>query len=185
MNLYFRFLLLVLRNLIFPKKLDIFEESAIELKVLPNDLDLNMHMNNGRYLTIMDLGRTDFTMKLDLHKLMIKQKWGAVATAINVVYLRPLNLFDNYTLRTKLIAWDDKWFYMEQKFVKDDFIVASAIVRATFIKSGKRLEPLKVLKAASPGMMTPPEFPQYLKDLVQGEEEFLNYLKAQNRSTRQ
>ena len=85
----------------------------------------------------------------------------------------------------KLIAWDDKWFYMEQKFVKDDFIVASAIVRATFIKSGKRLEPLKVLKAASPGMLTPPEFPQYLKDLVQGEEEFLNYLKAQNRSTRQ
>ena len=126
MNLYFRFLLLVLRNLIFPKKLDIFEESAIELKVLPNDLDLNMHMNNGRYLTIMDLGRTDFTMKLDLHKLMIKQKWGAVATAINVVYLRPLNLFDNYTLRTKLIAWDDKWFYMEQKFVKDDFIVVGS-----------------------------------------------------------
>ena len=29
------------------------------MRVWPNDLDTNAHMNNGRYLTLMDLGRFD------------------------------------------------------------------------------------------------------------------------------
>ena len=184
MNLYFRFIILVIKNLISPRKVDVFEECELPLKVFPNDLDLNMHMNNGRYLTIMDLGRTDFTMKLDLHKLMVKEKWGAVATAINVVYLKPLSLFDSYTLKTKLIAWDDMWFYLEQKFVKDEIVVASAIVRATFLKGGKRLAPSKVLKASAAKEVEPPEFPKYLKYLVLGEEEFLNYIKSHNKRSK-
>ena len=184
MNLYFRFLFVVLKNLLRPKKVDIFEECELQMRVLPNDLDLNMHMNNGRYLTIMDIGRTDFTMKLDLHKLMVKEKWGAVATAINVIYLRPLNPFDKYTLKTKFIAWDDMWFYLEQKFVKQDKVVASAIVKATFIKNGKRLDPQKVLEISKGGVVAPVEFPNYLKELIQGEEEFIKNIKAQNKKVK-
>jgi len=40
--------------------------SRLPLRVWPNDLDLFGHMNNGRYLTLMDLGRLQIVMKSGL-----------------------------------------------------------------------------------------------------------------------
>ena len=56
MNLYFRLLMLLIK-LIRKPRLGLLDTSVLILRVLPNDLDMNMHMNNGRYLSIMDLGR--------------------------------------------------------------------------------------------------------------------------------
>ena len=33
------------------------------MRVLPNDLDLLWHMNNGRYLSLMDQGRVDLMVR--------------------------------------------------------------------------------------------------------------------------
>ena len=33
----------------------ILEEDRLRMHVLPNDIDINMHMNNARYLNLMDL----------------------------------------------------------------------------------------------------------------------------------
>ncbi len=38
-------------------KLGILETSVLRFRVWPNDLDFNFHLNNGRYLTLMDIGR--------------------------------------------------------------------------------------------------------------------------------
>ena len=37
-----------------------FDTLRVRSRVFPNDLDLNMHVNNGRYLTFADLGRVDW-----------------------------------------------------------------------------------------------------------------------------
>jgi acyl-CoA thioesterase FadM len=39
--------------------LDLLGESVVRFRVWPGDLDFNLHMNNGRYLTLMGLGRLD------------------------------------------------------------------------------------------------------------------------------
>ena len=39
------------------------EESTINLRVLPQDIDPFMELNNGRYVTLLDLGR----LTLDFH----------------------------------------------------------------------------------------------------------------------
>ena len=184
MNLYLRFFVNILKNLLFPKPLDVFSQSSLKMRVLPNDLDANLHMNNGRFLTLMDIGRSDFTMRVGLHKAMLREKWGAVATAINVVYLRPLKVFDQYELRTKLLSWDDMWFYMEQRFVKDGMIVASAVVKATFVKGNKRIAPQQVIEKTVPHIPQAPDFPDYLKELVEGEDAFIKRLKEHNKKAR-
>lgn len=181
MNLYFRFLAVIIKNLLRPQKRDIFDETSVDLRVLPNDLDLNMHMNNGRFLTVMDIGRTDYTMKIGMHKHMLKEKWGAVATAINIAFLRPLPPFKKYQLRTRLLSWDDMWFYMEQNFVRDNQIVASAIVKATFLAKGKRISPKTVIPKCGYTEARPPEFPHYLKEMIEGEEAFIANIKESNK----
>ena len=40
------------------------DESVIHARVLPTDLDLNLHLNNGRALTLMDLGRVDLMLRM-------------------------------------------------------------------------------------------------------------------------
>ncbi|HAJ90090.1 MAG TPA: Mesenchymal stem cell protein DSCD75, partial [Rhodospirillaceae bacterium] len=54
MNLLLRVLYVFISAFFKPKIADICAPSYLKLVVCPNDLDFNMHMNNGRYLTIMD-----------------------------------------------------------------------------------------------------------------------------------
>ena len=63
MNLYFRLILVLVSGFFSKTRTSIMDVHAIWFRVLPNDLDSNLHMNNGRYLTIMDLGRTDALLR--------------------------------------------------------------------------------------------------------------------------
>ena len=56
MNLYFRLLLFMLR-VRRRSRLSIWDTSHVTFRVNPADLDVQRHMNNGRYLTLMDLGQ--------------------------------------------------------------------------------------------------------------------------------
>lgn len=67
MNLALR-LLIVIIGTAFRPRLAPDSISRIRGCVLPNDLDLNFHMNNGRYLTVLDLGRIDFLLRIGLAK---------------------------------------------------------------------------------------------------------------------
>ena len=55
MNLILR-MIKVLVAALFGQRLGVLDSSILTFRVWPNDLDINLHMNNGRYLTIMDLG---------------------------------------------------------------------------------------------------------------------------------
>ena len=54
MNLYLRLLILLFRLIGLPRKGPL-EESRVAFRVLPNDCHVNLHMNNGRYLSFMEV----------------------------------------------------------------------------------------------------------------------------------
>lgn len=41
-----------------------------------NDIDNFFEMNNGRILTLFDLGRNDFAIRTGLGKKLLQQRWG-------------------------------------------------------------------------------------------------------------
>jgi acyl-CoA thioesterase FadM len=57
-----------------------------------------------------------------------------VAASVTVTYRRSLRLWQKYTLETKLIGFDDKAMYVEQRFVRDNEVYVNAIMRARFLK---------------------------------------------------
>lgn len=79
MNLYLRMLILFIKFRWKPP-LDLMDKSILKFYVLPNDLDINMHMNNGRFNSIMDLGRADIMLRTGLLQ-MIYKKNGLVLSA--------------------------------------------------------------------------------------------------------
>lgn len=94
--------------------------SVLTLRVLPNDLDLSLHMNNGRYLAVMDLGRLDLLVRSGLGRAVWRNGWTPVANAVLIRFRRELRVCERYRLETRVVAWQDQAVLMEQTFVFAD-----------------------------------------------------------------
>ena len=58
--------------------LGIHDVGTVRLRVLPTDLDILGHMNNGVYFSIMDLGRMDLMVRAGLWKGFRDKGWYPV-----------------------------------------------------------------------------------------------------------
>jgi acyl-CoA thioesterase FadM len=94
--------------------------SVLTFRVLPNDLDLSLHMNNGRYLAIMDLGRLDLLARSGLGGAVWRNGWTPVANAALVRFRRELRAFDRYRLETRVAGWQEQAVLIEQTFIFAD-----------------------------------------------------------------
>lgn len=140
MNLFFRMLYVFVASFFKPRIVTMLTENRLRLRVLPNDLDINMHMNNGRYFTIMDLGRFDLVLRTGLMRLMMREKSVPILGSAKIRFRLPLMPFEPYDLTTRIIGWDDKWAYIEQKFIvvrgeKSGAVAAIAILKGSFYSS--------------------------------------------------
>ena len=132
MNLWFRFLLYVLSIPRRPR-IGAMGMSQLSFRVMPNDLDVNLHMNNGRYLTLMDLGRLDLIVSADMAKEILRRGWKPMLGGAYITYRRELGPFQEFRLETRILGWDERWFYMSQQFFRGDVMHADAVVKALFV----------------------------------------------------
>ncbi len=117
----------------FRSPLEALGSSVLAFRVWPNDLDVNVHMNNGRFLSVMDLGRFDLTFRTGLGKAMLRNRWQPLVGGVTIRYRRSLDPFEAYELHTRLLGWDAKWFLLEQRFMKRGGVLAAeGVVRALF-----------------------------------------------------
>lgn len=139
MNLWFRLLWLLIAQL-WRRSLDPRSgASRLTFRVLPHDLDLNLHMNNGRYLTIMDLGRIDFVLRTGLWRPLWRHSWSPIISAAAIRFRRELRPFQRYHLVTRNVAWTDTTAVMEQTFIASDGKVAArALIKAGFYARSDR-----------------------------------------------
>jgi acyl-CoA thioesterase FadM len=142
MNLWVRLVLLIVA-LLWRPRLNPREPSLLHFRVLPTDLDTNLHMNNGRYLTIMDLGRLDLMLRSGLWRPLWRNDWAPMAGAVVIRFRRELRLFERFVLRTRIAAWSDTTAVMEQAFFFADGarkgqMAACALMKAGFYDRGDR-----------------------------------------------
>lgn len=150
---------------------DMLDTSSVTMRVWPNDLDTNMHVNNGRYLTIMDLGRLDMMIRSRTLGLMVKRKWFPVLGAATVRFKRSLHLFEKFTLKTRILGWDEKWVYMEHRIETDKHLAVIAIVKALFRSKGRSI-PSQELAEAFGHDGPSPTLPDFVEDWRKMEKDF-------------
>jgi acyl-CoA thioesterase FadM len=155
MNLYFRLLFVLLAEFFRPKA-PLTSELSLRFRAWPHDLDFNLHMNNGRYLTLMDLGRLQLMVRAGLVPTILKRRWMPVVGTVDMRFRRSLRPFQGFTLRTRLVSWDEKWVYLEQRFFVGEKLMAEGKVKALFL-SGKRFVPTReILSFAGESPEPPP-----------------------------
>ncbi|ASK67016.1 thioesterase [Brachybacterium avium] len=135
----------------FRSRLGIWDTSHVRFRVNPGDLDVQRHMNNGRYLTLMDLGRMDLMVRSGFWQRITDQGWYPVVAGQTITYRRSLQLWESFDLASRVIGHDDRWIYLEQVFRRDGTVVADAIVRARFLRrSGGSVPMEEALELAGP-----------------------------------
>ena len=136
--------------------LGILEEDSLHMRVWPNDIDLNLHLNNARYLSWMDYGRMHLLARTQLLNDILRARWTPLVGAVWMTYRRSLGLFAPFTLASRLVCWDDRWFYMEQIFTGHAGLAAVGWVKGLLRGPEGNLEPQRILERVSPGIVSPP-----------------------------
>lgn len=145
MKLYFRLIWLILTQS-RRSRCSLIGPVETEFRVLPNDLDALFHVNNGVYLTLMDLGRTDLLLRSGAFSRVRKKGWYPVLAAETIRFKRSLNLWQRFTIRTRVVGWDERSIYLEQVFISNGSVVAKAVVDARFLaKKGGGVTPAELL----------------------------------------
>lgn len=108
------------------------EQTTLHFRVWPTDLDINWHLTNSRYLALMDLGRIELLLRAGIFRRVLSRRWLPVVSIANVRYRRQINPFQPFSLHTRLLGWDEKWFYLEQRFETDSGLAAVGVVKGLF-----------------------------------------------------
>uniref|UniRef100_A0A0K2T8A9 Protein THEM6 n=2 Tax=Lepeophtheirus salmonis TaxID=72036 RepID=A0A0K2T8A9_LEPSM len=98
-----------------------------------HDLDFMGHMNNVRYLRELDFARFDFFLRSGLGPYILtnqsnKPNMYCVIRSASIRYRRSINLFDFFSVQSRLVWWDEKSIYFEHRFItlRDQFVRAIA-----------------------------------------------------------
>lgn len=128
--------------------------SRLSFRVWPHDLDLSLHMNNGRYWTLMDLGRVDLIVRSGLWRTVLRQRWTPVLGAAQVRFRRELRPFRLFQLETRIVVWTEASLVIEHRIVargpgSGDELAAVALVRAgLYDRKARRFVPMTRLMEA-------------------------------------
>jgi acyl-CoA thioesterase FadM len=136
MNLWLRLIWYALTSWRRPRLDAANAVSVLPFRVSPLDLDISLHMNNGRYLTLMDIGRLDFLVRTGLWRAVRAHKWTPIASAIAIRYRRELRPFARFRLETRLISWAEASVVMEQVFVLTSGPHAGQVAARALFKGG-------------------------------------------------
>ena len=110
---------------------ELLKEFVTRGVVMPSDLDLNLHMNNSKYLREMDFGRFGIYIEKGMREALVHHGAVILVGAISIRYRRSLQLFQKFEIRTRILAWEEKALYLEQRIIAtaDGFVVAIALVK--------------------------------------------------------
>ena len=95
---------------------------------------------------------------------ILKERWAPVVGAVWITYRRSLALGARYELATRLVGWDERWFYMEQVFTGDDGLAAVGWVKGALRDHAGVVAPQRVLDLVQPGIVSP-ELPEAIATL--------------------
>jgi acyl-CoA thioesterase FadM len=168
-------------GLIGAPRVDLLSTTRVNLRVWPNDLDVNLHVNNGRYLALADIGRLDWFVRTGALGVARKQQAFPVVGDAIAKFRRDLKAFQSFEIHTRLLGWDEKWGFIEHRFVRNDRVIGVVAIRGVFKGPGGPLDPgilLTGLGAAAPS----PTLPEWTRCFQQSSELLSEALREEERS---
>lgn len=146
MNLWFR-LIWMLITVRWRKPASLFDTTTLSMRVWLNDLDANGHMNNGRYLTLADIGRIDYVLRTGSVKVAFARRARPIVGDVLAKFRRDLKPFERFEIQTRLLGWEGKWIFIEHRFVRHQRVAGIVVMRGLFRNAAGPVDPAVFLDA--------------------------------------
>ncbi|CAH0728770.1 unnamed protein product, partial [Brenthis ino] len=150
---------------LFQKKSGIKDPTTIYGFCTTQDVDIFLrHMNNARYVRELDFARFHFYDRTGIYQNIKAVDGHVLQGASSIRYRRTIPIFSAYKVETKLVYWEDKTLYIEQKFItlNDGFVRAVILSRQNLINADA-----SALLSNIPGAETKPECPEEITHWLQ------------------
>lgn len=168
MNHLFRLVWLLL-TAPFRGRVPITGPSKYYMRVWPTDLDPLMHMNNGVYFSLMDLGRIDMLARSGAWSKIRKQGIYPVVISEAIRFRKSLTPFQKFYIETLIVAWDERHFYLRQKYYAgQNEVYASAVIKGRFLKGkGEKVttEEMFAVAGVAPQLPAPDKISKLITEL--------------------
>ncbi|RAN69422.1 4-hydroxybenzoyl-CoA thioesterase [Bacillus sp. SRB_336] len=115
--------------------LSIWEASTWRTRAWPTDVDTALHLNNGMYFSLMDLGRFDLMKRSGVWTRMRELGWSPVVSAESIAFRKSVKLWQRYAIESRIIGLDVKAIYFEQRMVAGGEIYARAYVATRLLSA--------------------------------------------------
>ena len=96
----------------------------------PWDLDPWRELNNGRTLTLYDLGRVPLVLRIGLVPALRARGWGITVAGSSVRYRRRVRAFQRVEMRSRLVGRDPRFLYVHQAMFREGEALSGALFRA-------------------------------------------------------
>lgn len=140
----------------------LLDTHRLPLTCWPVDIDGFLEMNNGRILTLFDLGRFGLALRVGLLDILKQRKLGLVVAGSSVRYRARVTAFQRVELRTRILGWDQRFLYIEQAMWRGETCCNHALLRTGVTVKG-RLTPFQEVAAALGAEGPSPALPDWVR----------------------
>lgn len=136
--------------------LGLFETHESRHLCWPWDLDVWGELNNGRTLTLYDLGRIPWFRRIGLDPALRREGWQVAVAGASVRWRRRVRAFDRLAMRTRALGWDARFVYIEQSLWRGGECASHVLIRSAASDKGGIVPPARLLAAIGHHEPSPP-----------------------------
>lgn len=142
--------------------LDVFEYTTMETYVSPLELDMYLHKSNSTYSIDLDIARTNVVTKIfqrfwykyydnengEFKGVALSNMPYVPVASIQCVFKKELRLYQRYNVKSKVLAWDEKWLFVLSKFVLpgSEKLCTIAVTKYVFKKQRFTIKPEDIIR---------------------------------------
>jgi len=145
--------------------LSVFQPHVSTHRVWPWDIDPWMELNNGRTLTLYDLGRLPMGKRMGFDRLLKDKGWGLTVAGNTTRYRRRVTVFRKLTMVSRVLGWDDRFLYIEQSMWRGGDCTSAQMLRGAVISKGGMV-PMAQAMAALGVTEASPALPDWVQQWI-------------------
>jgi acyl-CoA thioesterase FadM len=138
------------------------------MRCMPWDLDMWMELNNGRTLTLYDVGRLALGKRIGLVDALRRRGWSMTMAGASVRFRQRVRMFDKFDVRTASVGRDERFIYIEQSMWRDGKATSSVLYR-TAVTDANGIVPTQLVVEELGRPDWNPRLPQWVEEWVRAE----------------
>lgn len=142
--------------------LGLFDTHVSHHRCWPWDLDPWVELNNGRTLTLFDLGRLPLGHRTGIHRHLTARGWGMTVAGSSVRYRRRVTMFSKLQMHSRCMGWDARFLYTEQSMWRGEDCTSHVLIRSAIVSKAGMVAPAELALAAGVAPESP-ELPAWVQ----------------------